>query len=207
MTSTAYVWFDTEYSTLELADAHLLQVAVRITDSDLQPIDPLRRDVNVWVRLPDDVQVSPWILENMPEVVARCRSTEALEPATLDRQLTELIDRVVGSPGDFKRRPILAGNSVHADWYLAKKFLPGFLSRLHYRHLDVTALKIQWQDWLQGDDFDKDQSAQVALFCPEPKIDTASKRHDAYYDVQASIAELNYYRQKFFLPRPATAAG
>jgi oligoribonuclease (3'-5' exoribonuclease) len=162
--------------------------------------------VNVWVRLPDDVQVSPWIMENMPEIVAKCRSEEAIPVSELDAHLTELIDRVVGSPGDFKRRPILAGNSVHADWYLAKKFMPGFLSRLHYRHLDVTALKIQWQDWLQGDDFDKDQAAQVALFCPEPKIDPDSKRHDAYYDVQASIAELNYYRQKFFLPRPPPPA-
>lgn len=206
MTSTAYVWFDTEYSTLELGEAHLLQVAVRVTDSELQPIDPMRRDVNVWVKLPDGVPVSPWIMENMPEVVARCRSAEAVEIADLDRHLTELIDRVVGSPGDFKRRPILAGNSVHADWYLAKKYLPGFLSRLHYRHLDVTALKIQWQDWLQGEDFDKDQGELVAKFCPEPKIDIAAKRHDAYYDVQASIAELNYYRTKFFLPRPTTLA-
>ncbi len=201
--STAYVWFDTEYSTLEVENAVLLQVAMRITDADLQPLDPLRRDVNTFVRLPDGVEVSPWIKENMPDIVARCRSEDAVEVADLDAQLAATIDRVVVVPGgEFKRRPILAGNSIHADWWLAKKFLPRFLDKLHYRHLDVTALKIQWQDLVQQEDeFDKERTELVAQFCPEPKIDPASKRHDAYYDVQASIAELNFYRQRLLAPR------
>ena len=201
--STAYVWFDTEYSSLEIEGAVLLQVAMRITDADLQPLDPLRRDVNVFVKLPDGAEVSPWIKENMPEVVERCRSTDAVEISDLDAQLAATVDRVVVVPGgEYKRRPILAGNSIHSDWYLAKKFLPRFLGKLHYRHLDVTALKIQWQDiHLAEDEFDKDKTDLVAQFCPEPKINAADKRHDAYYDVQASIAELNFYRSRLFRPR------
>ena len=202
--TTAYIWFDTEYSTLELDKARLLQVAMRITDADLEPMDPLRRDINVCVRLPDDATVSPWITENMPALVQRCRSAEAVDVTELDNQLVATLDRVVGVPGgEFKRRPILAGNSIHADWFLAQTFLPRFLDRLHYRHLDVTALKIQWQDWIGGaDDFDKDDVALVQKYCPEPRVDDASKRHDAYYDVLASIAELNFYRQRLFVPRP-----
>lgn len=196
--STAYVWFDTEYSSLELEQAVLLQVAMRITDADLDPLDPMRRDVNAFVKLPDNAQVSPWIKENMPDIVERCRSNDAVDVRDLDAQLAATIDRVVTVPGgEYKRRPILAGNSIHADWYLATKFLPRFLAKLHYRHLDVTALKIQWQD-LQpgGEEFEKESAAQIAKYCPDPKIDPAAKRHDAYYDVQASIAELAFYRQR-----------
>lgn len=196
--STAYVWFDTEYSSLELEQAVLLQVAMRITDADLLPLDPMRRDLNVYVKLPDGAQVSPWIQENMPDIVERCRSNDAVDVRDLDAQLAATVERVVVVPGgEYKRRPILAGNSIHADWYLATKFLPNFLKKLHYRHLDVTALKIQWQD-LQpgGEEFEKESAAQIAKYCPEPKIDPAAKRHDAYYDVQASIAELAFYRQR-----------
>lgn len=201
--STAYVWFDTEYSSLELEKAALLQVAMRITDADLQPIDPLRRDTNVFVRLPDGVEVSPWIRENMPDIVERCRSSEAIDVAELDAQLAATVDRVVVVPGgEYKRRPILAGNSIHADWYLATKYLPKFLGKLHYRHLDVTALKIQLQDTATGDEFDKDRAEVVAKYCPEPRIDPAAKRHDAYYDVQASIAELQYYRERLLKTVP-----
>lgn len=203
--STAYVWFDTEYSSLEIGSAVLLQVAMRITDADLQPLDPLRRDANVFVKLPDGAEVSPWIKENMPDIVDRCRSNEAVDVSDLDAQLAATIDRVVTVPGgEYKRRPILAGNSIHADWYLATKFLPRFLGKLHYRHLDVTALKIQWQDlFAEGEEFEKEDAALIAKFCPESKIDPAAKRHDAYYDVQASIAELNFYRQRLIASRPA----
>lgn len=202
--STAYVWFDTEYSSLDLEKAALLQVAMRITDAELQPLDPLRRDTNVFVRLPDGIEVSPWIRENMPDIVERCRSAEAMDVAELDAQLAATIDRVVVVPGgEYKRRPILAGNSIHADWYLAMKYLPRFLGKLHYRHLDVTALKIQWQDTLAGDEFDKDKADVVSRYCPEPRIDPAAKRHDAYYDVQASIAELKYYRERLLVSRPS----
>ena len=196
--STAYVWFDTEYSSLEIESAVLLQVAMRITDADLQPLDPLRRDTNVFVKLPDGAEVSPWIKENMPDIVERCRSNEAVDVRDLDAQLAAAIERVVTVPGgEYKRRPILAGNSIHADWYLATKFLPRVLGKLHYRHLDVTALKIQWQDlFAEGEEFEKENAALIAKFCPESKIDPAAKRHDAYYDVQASIAELAFYRQR-----------
>lgn len=198
--STAYVWFDTEYSSLEIEQAVLLQVAMRITDADLQPLDPLRRDLNAFVRLPDGVEVSPWIRENMPDIVERCRSKDAVDIADLDAQLAATVERVVVVPGgEYKRRPILAGNSIHADWYLATKFLPRFLGKLHYRHLDVTALKIQWQDLhAGGEEFEKESAALIAEYCPESKIDPAAKRHDAYYDVQASIAELNFYRRRLF---------
>lgn len=198
MTSTAYVWFDTEYTTLDIRRAGLLQVAMVLTDAGLRRIPPPAADVNVCVRLPEGQEVSPWIVENMPDLVRRCRSGEALPVEEVDGLLAETIDRHVVVPaGDDKRKPVLAGNSIHADWYLAQKYLPQFMSRLHYRHLDVTAVKLQWQDWFKGEEFDKSRGELVAKYFPDAAIDpTDGRRHDAYYDVCASIAELAYYRKQ-----------
>lgn len=196
--STAYVWFDTEYSDLNLDRARLLQVAAILTDADLQRLHPPEQDLKLYVRLPDDAPVSPWVEDNLKDVLRICRSELALDVTEVEQQLVALIDRCVTLPGgEDKRRPILAGNSVHADWWLARRYLPKFLARLHYRHLDVTALKLQWQDWRGGPVFDKDHLETMRAYFPGTLAGLESGRHDAHYDVQASIAELNYYRHSF----------
>ena len=193
--STAYVWFDTEYSDLDFDRARLLQVAAILTDADLQRLHPPEQDVKLYVRLPDDAPVSPWVEDNLKDVLRICRSELAEPVADVEQHLLDWLDRYVTLPGgEDKRRPILAGNSVHADWWLARRYLPRFLARLHYRHLDVTALKLQWQDWRGGEAFDKDNAELMRSYFPGPLVGVDSGRHDAHYDVQASIAELNYYR-------------
>ena len=161
--SSAYLWFDTEYTTLDLEKARLLQVSLVITDVNLDRLAPVEEDLNLVVRLDDGVSVSPWLTETMPELVNRCRSGEALPVEEIDVRLEAYVNRHVVVPmGDDKKKPILAGNSIHADWFLAHRFLPRFSSRLHYRHLDVTTLKLQWQDWLRrADKFEKDDPALV----------------------------------------------
>ncbi len=195
--STAYVWFDTEYSSLDLESAAILQVAAVVTDADLERVFPPEQDVRFHVRLPDGVRVSPWVEENLPDLLAICRSELALDIAEVDARLAALVGRINVPGGEDKRRPILAGNSVHTDWRLAMKYLPRFMRLLHYRHLDVTALKLQWQDWREGPEFEKDDIETLRSHLPGPKHLLDGKRHDAYYDVLASIAELNFYRHQF----------
>ncbi len=206
--STAYLWFDTEYSSLDLGKARLLQVALVITDANLRRIAPVSEDVNIFIRLPDNEVVSPWITENMPDLITRCRSATASPIEEADRRLAEYIDRTVVVPlGDDKKKPILAGNSIHSDWYLLLKYLPLVHQRLHYRHLDVTTLKLQWQDFAAGDKFEKDDVKLVRKYFPDLVVNTETKVHDAYYDCQSSIAELAYYRKKLFKrvsPAPAS---
>ena len=92
--STAYVWFDTEYSGLELETAHLLQVAAIVTDADLQRIFPREQDLKLYVKLPAAAPVSPWIQENMPDVLRICRSELAMDVAEVDGRLAELVQRI-----------------------------------------------------------------------------------------------------------------
>ena len=79
--STAYVWFDTEYSDLNLEQARLLQVAAILTDADLQRLHPPEQDLKLYVRLPAETKVSPWVEDNLKDVLRICRSELALELA------------------------------------------------------------------------------------------------------------------------------
>jgi oligoribonuclease len=192
--TSGYVWFDAEFTSLELDQARLLQVAVIVTDSDLNRLHSVEDDLNLCIRLPDWEQVSPWVEEHLSGLVAQCRSGEAVTLNEADRQIAALLDQTCGTPCDsIGDRPVLAGNSVHNDWFLMRKFLPEFSGRLHYRLLDVSTIKIQWQDWVGKEPFDKESVDQLNQYFPGGGIDAANA-HDALFDIKASIAELSYYR-------------
>jgi len=86
------------------------------------------------------------------------------------------------------------------DAALVRKFLPQFARRLHYRFLDVSTVKVLWNDWVPGQAFGKAEPDVVRRNLPAGIALPGAQEHDAYYDVHASVAELNYYRQKL-LPR------
>ena len=192
--SSAYVWFDAEFTSLDLEQARLLQVAAIVTDRALRRIGTPADDLNLCIRLESDEPVSPWVAENLSELLARCRSEEAVSIEEADRRLRTLVDRLCATPHEsMADRPVLAGNSIHNDWLLMRRFLPEFASRLHYRLLDVSSLKLQWVDWKERPAFDKEDAALLAQCFPEGGIEETNA-HDALFDVKASIAELAYYR-------------
>ena len=193
--STAYVWFDTEFTSLDLDEAQLLQVSVMLTDKDLKRLTPPEEDINLYVRVADGVPLSPWVQKNLPDLVKKCRSRSAVPVEEIDEKLTAFIDRWCDTPTKtIKKRPLMAGNSVHNDWILARKFFPKFISRLHYRLLDVSTLKVQWLDLTAGAEFDKNDDKNVKKYFPEADL-RRLRQHDAYYDIIASAAELAYYRE------------
>lgn len=195
------LWFDTEYTGLELESARLLQVALMITDAAGRRVAPASEDVRLDVRLAADAPVSDWLKQNLPDLLARCRSDGAGDAAAADRRLADHVLRRLGPlPERADRRPVLAGNSLHADWWLARRWLPRFAACLNYRHLDVTALKLLWRERAGGEDFRKEESSEIARHFPEAELASLTGRHDAYYDVQASLAELNFYRARLLRP-------
>lgn len=194
--TTAYVWFDAEFTSLDLDNARLLQVAVIVTDNELKRLHPESADLNLCIKLEDEQGISPWVAENLPGLVEKCRSDEAVVLEEADRRISELLDSCCGTPCvEMDQRPVLAGNSVHNDWYLMRRFLPQFGSRLHYRLLDVSSIKIQWQDWIGGEPFDKENIDLLNEYYPGGGIGAANA-HDALFDIKASLAELAFYRSK-----------
>lgn len=200
------VWFDTEYTSLELSQARLVQVAMVVTDFQGQRIAPADKDLVTAVRLPPDAPVSDFLAQECPTLVAQARASTAPDVTAVDALLAARLDEVIGpAAAKIKDRPILAGNTIHADWWLAERFLPQFLARLHYRQLDISSLKILWLQSGLGPEFAKEDAALMRENLPGWNVPAQAQRHDALYDVMCSIAELNYYRQHFFRTKPVSA--
>ncbi|MDD4736848.1 MAG: exonuclease domain-containing protein [Kiritimatiellae bacterium] len=196
----AYIWFDSEFTSLDPREAHLLQVAMIITDTSLQRILPPECDVRLAVRLPENAPVSTWVQDHIPQLVAQARSETAPDAETIDRLLVDRIKQAIGEiPSDLALRPILAGNSIHADRSVIRRRLPLLAASLHYRMLDVSTWKIAWLDHFNGVPFPKDQPEAILACGVAPAETMAGGEHDAYYDVCASIAEYRYYLSRLTL--------
>lgn len=191
------VWFDAEFTSLEFEAAQLLQVATLVTTYDLRRVLPEGGDLCSVVRLPPAVSPSPWVCEQLPLLVKACRAPDAPILQAVENALLALLDRCEAEArrahGGTVPPLVLAGNSVHNDWWLVRRDFPRFLKRLHYRHLDVTSFKLEWKA-RGGVDFDKTSPALIRAWFPAARLPAGDGRHDAAYDVQASIAELAFYR-------------
>jgi len=193
--SNIYLWFDTEFTTLELEKAKLLQIAMVATNAKLERILPVDEDINLIVKLDKDESPSPWVAENLSKLISRCRSPEAIPIAEADARIGRWLEKHFGPMrDDISHRPIIAGNSICCDWYLARRYLPALNSYTNYRILDISGWKVHWRNAGWGKDFDKDQPELVRKFFLGDFAGNGSQ-HDAYFDVQASIAEFNYYLQ------------
>lgn len=183
-----------EFSGLDLDEAYPMQFAMIITDYDLTRLMPPDHDFNCTIALPEGVPISNWVKKHLPQLVEDCRKPSAVGIETLNRQIGEELDQLFGKLSSKQsERPVLAGNSMHHDWYLARKFLPALTSRVHYRHLDVSSIKQFWNLTLLKDVYDKNDAEVVRRFCPV-QFNNSLDRHDAHYDVLASLSECHYYR-------------
>ena len=140
--STAYVWFDTEFTSLDLDEAQLLQVSVMLTDKDLKRLTLPEEDLNLYIRLSDTEPVSAWVEKHLPDLLRKCRSRSAVPVEEVDAKLTDYIDRWCGTPTKtIQKRPLMAGNSVHNDWILSRKFF-GILLRVPFLRPPVFTLPL-----------------------------------------------------------------
>jgi oligoribonuclease (3'-5' exoribonuclease) len=206
-----YCWFDTEYTTLELERARLLEVALIVTNVDLVPVRPVDNPVpkellrldgfSAVLTAPPETEISEHVLTNYRPLLERC-AREGRAETEIDEYLMRYLDAVVPAAREdasVTERPVLAGNSIYSDYFLAKRYLPKFASRLHYRHFDVTSLKLEWQQYHRQAKFQKLGHAENIKSYYRGADPIVGDKHDAYYDVQASIAELAYYRSRLTL--------
>lgn len=193
--SNTYLWFDTEFTSLDLDRASLMQVALVATDHKLRRVAPPEQDFSCVVKIGDEQHLDLWVEEHLATLVARCRSEEAVPLPDVDARLDSYLENVLGeSPTDVKMRPILAGNSLHGDWYLARKYLPSLIAHAHYRILDVSSWKVVWKNEIGEFLFDKENDECTRKYFPG-EFNSSAEVHDAHFDVLASIAELNFYLQ------------
>lgn len=164
------LWVDLEMTGLDVQKDVILEVAIEVTDFDFKTL----ASYEAIVKQPDDVldQANEWA-KNQHAVSGL---TERVR--TEGRPEQEVIHEVVGFiTAQFGNEPaILAGNSIHNDRLFIKRWWPEVDALLHYRMLDVTSLKIYMMG-RYGVEFEKQEV------------------HRAFDDIQASIAEWQYYLQ------------
>lgn len=193
--SSALVWFDAEFTSLDLEHARLLQVAMIVTDANLRRLHPSSADICLTIRLPPRARVSEWVQKELSSLLEAARGPLAVTEAEADRLLVRTLRDALGPiPTEIERRPVLAGNSVHTDWWLIRRFLPRFEACLHYRRLDVSTLKFEWRRLGSSFEFEKTDPTELKRWYPG-QWSAGGDRHDALFDVHASIAELAFYRR------------
>jgi oligoribonuclease len=182
---TPLVWIDMEMSGLVPERDRILEVAMVVTDAELNTI----AEAPVYVlHQPDEVldAMDSWnkSTHGKSGLVDKVRASNLTE-ADVESRIIEFLKPLVA-----ERVAPLAGNTVHQDRRFMARYMPAFDAYLHYRIVDVSTLKELARRWN-----------------PEVLQGVAKEgRHEALADVYESIEELRHYRRAF-LREPAPGAG
>ncbi len=181
------VWIDCEMTGLDVSVDQLVEVAVVITDFDLDIIDP---GFNVVIN-PDQSA-----LDNMSEFVREMHVSSGLLEAipdgmTLDKAQDAVLDYIRAFVPTPQHAP-LAGNTIGTDRTFLARYMPRVDSHLHYRNVDVSSIKELVRRWMPR------------IYFNAPEKDGG---HRALADILESIRELDYYRKAAFVAEPGPTTG
>ena len=170
------LWIDMEMSGLNPDTDRVLEVAIVVTDSQLNTV----AEAPVLV-----VHQSDAVLDAMDawnkNTHAKSGLIDRVKAATLDeaaveRQLIDFLAQHV--PAGISP---MCGNTVHQDRRFMARHMPALEAFFHYRNLDVSTLKELMKRW---------RPDLAAGFVKHGK-------HEALADIYESIDELKYYRTHF----------
>lgn len=170
--TTKLLWVDLEMTGLDVDNHVIIEVAALVTDWNFKTLG----SYSAVIFQEDDVieKSNPWALDQHTKSGLLDSVRQQGKP---EKEVTEALTTLIQS--QFGSEPaVLAGNSIHNDRAFIRKWWPEVDQLLHYRMLDVSAWKLIMQG-KYGVTFDK--------------LDT----HLAADDIQASIAELEYYLHWF----------
>jgi oligoribonuclease len=180
------VWVDCEMTGLSLLNDELIEIAVIITDGQLNEIDP---GIDLVIK-PSDKS-----LTQMIDVVKEMHTTSGLLaelPEGIDLQTAEAeVMKYVKQHVPEARKAPLAGSSVYVDRGFIARDLPSFDQHLHYRLIDVSSIKELTKRWYP----------KVYFASPEK-----TGNHRALADIKESIAELRYFREAIMVAPPGPGA-
>jgi oligoribonuclease len=174
------IWIDCEMTGLSLENDALVEIALLVTDSDLNLIG---EGVDVVIA------TTPEKLAAMNEFVTTMHTTSGLITQIPDGvSMSAAEDAILAyleSAGTIAGKSPLAGNSVSVDRGFIARDMPRLSEYLHYRTVDVSSVKELVRRWYPK-----------IYFAAPPK----TGNHRALGDIQDSIAELAYYRKNIFIP-------
>tara|TARA_B100000676_G_scaffold186978_1_gene183778 strand:- start:25905 stop:26456 length:552 start_codon:yes stop_codon:yes gene_type:complete len=170
------IWIDMEMSGLLSDSDHILEVALVITDAQLN----IMAEAPVLV-----VHQSDTVLNNMDKWNTSTHSKSGLIDKVKASKLNE--SEVEENMLVFLQKYVppnmspMCGNTICQDRRFLARTMPKLEAYFHYRNLDVSTLKELVKRW-------------------KPEIlsgFTKQGKHEALSDIYDSIAELKYYREYF----------
>ncbi len=177
------MWIDCEMTGLNLQRDALIEVAVLVTDADLNLLDD---GLDIVIHASDE------LLESMVPVVrdmhATSGLTELVRASTVTVAEAEKVvrDYLVSHVPQRGTAP-LCGNSIATDRSFLARDMPALDGNLHYRMVDVSSIKELARRWYPR------------VYWAQPAKGLA---HRALADIRESVQELSYYRQTLFVPLP-----
>jgi len=170
------VWLDMEMTGLDPDRDRIIEVAVVVTDAQLNTI------AEGPVLVPHQVDALLEAMDNWNKsthartgLIDRVKAS-SLSEADVEEQLLTFLAQYV--PG--KTSP-MCGNSICQDRRFLARLMPRLEAYFHYRNLDVSTLKELVRRW-------KPEIAKGLV---------KRGKHEALADIYESIAELRYYREHF----------
>ena len=173
------IWIDCEMTGLDLEKDVLVEIAVLVTDSELNVIG---EGIDLVIA------ATPEQLAGMNEFVTQMHTNSGLIteiPNGISVSAAEdAIIKYLESASTVAGKSPLAGNSVSVDRSFIARDMPRLNDYLHYRTIDVSSVKELARRW----------NAKVYFNSP-----AKTGNHRALGDIQDSIAELAHYRANFLI--------
>lgn len=176
---TNLAWVDLEMTGLDVETDVILQAAIIVTDASLNVLEELALDV--WQPESALATMSPFVrdMHEKNGLLDRVRRSR-VDLRRAQEQLLGVVARHCSYPAT------LCGNSIWQDKKFLDKYMPALAGYMHYRLLDVSAIK-----------------TVVLRYYPSPlhfKKPTLGE-HDALTDIRNSIAEFRHYQDAIFVAR------
>jgi oligoribonuclease len=176
------VWIDCEMTGLDLEVDELVEIAVVITDFELNVLDPglsivIKPDASALANMSDfvrDMHTTSGLIEEIPH------------GKSLAEAEYEVLEYVLKFAPTARTAP-LAGNTIGTDRMFLAKYMPRLDNHLHYRNVDVSSIKELARRWYP----------RIYFNAPEK-----NGGHRALADILESIRELDYYRAAAFVDEP-----
>jgi len=175
---TNLIWIDLEMTGLRPERDVVLEIATIITDEHL---NILAEGPVLAIHQPDEqlAKMDKWNVKTHTGsgLIERIKkSSTTVEQA--EQETLAFIKEFVN-----KGQSPICGNSICQDRRFLYQYMPILEDYFHYRHLDVSTIKVLAERWAPKirKGFEKDS------------------KHQALQDIKDSIDELKYYREHFFI--------